>query len=156
MRIKRIFKFLISIILPLGVGFASSFATMSSVSTWYQEIAKPVFTPPDWLFAPAWTALYVLMGLAFYNIWISESKYKSKAAFFFLIQLVLNGLWSVIFFGLQAPLAAFVELVSLLILIIITTYYSYKISKHTIWYLLPYIGWVTFAGALNLSIVLLN
>lgn len=156
MYISKFFKLIFSLLLPGAVGFISSLFTMLAVSTWYAEIAKPAFTPPDWIFAPAWTGLYVLMGFAFYEIWTNESPYKKKAVVFFIIQLVLNGLWSVIFFELQAPLYAFIELLFLLVFLLIATYYFYKIFKPTLWLLLPYILWLLYAGALNLGIIVLN
>jgi len=156
MKLSKRFKLIISILCPGAVGFLSSVATMSSMSTWYQTLSKPIFTPPDWLFAPVWTGLYVLMGFAFYEIWINKKKDKKMAISLFIIQLILNGLWSIIFFGLKMPLFAFIELIILLGLIITTTYYFRKIFKPAAWLMYPYILWVVFAGALNLGIVILN
>lgn len=157
MKLSNPFKLIVSLLLPGAVGFISSLATMSSVSGWYQTLVKPGFTPPDWLFAPVWTGLYVLMGFALYEVWIHKGHHlKKKAISFFVIQLILNGLWSVVFFGLHLPLFAFIELILLLVFLLTTTYYFYKIFKPAGWLMIPYILWTIFAGALNLWIIILN
>jgi translocator protein len=159
MKLSKTFKLIISLFLPVIIGSVSSMLSMSSTSVWYDVINKPSFTPPDWLFAPAWTGLYILMGFAFYEIWLdkkSDKPIKRKAVLLFISQLVLNGLWSIIFFGFHQPLFAFIELIILLIVVLLTTYQFYKIFKPTFWLLLPYILWLLYAGALNLGIVLLN
>jgi len=155
----------ISIAVPLMAGVIGSIFTSESVSTWYQTIEKPSFSPPNWLFGPVWTTLYVLMGISLFLIWRATSTAtfpkdrcsRRIAAFIaFGTQLILNVLWSFIFFGLRSPQLAFAEIVMLLISIVITIVTFSKISKPSAILLLPYAGWVTFASLLNLQIWLLN
>jgi translocator protein len=152
----------ISISIPLAAGAIGAIFTADSVETWYQMIEKPWFTPPDWLFGPAWTVLYILMGISLYLVWrkitIDRRKHGTRSVVFaaFGTQLGLNSLWSFLFFGLRSPQLAFAEIVILLASIIVTIIIFQKISKLASILLLPYAGWVTFASALNLWIWLLN
>jgi translocator protein len=157
-RMKPIFKLIISICIPLIIGFTSSFFTIDAIKTWYINLNKPFFTPPNWLFGPAWTTLYILMGIAFYLIWKSEINLEQKRTAFisFAIQLFLNFWWSIVFFYMQNPLAGLIEIVFMLIAIGFTIYYFSKISKSAAWLLVPYICWVSFATALNFAIWYLN
>jgi len=154
---RRLLRLLVSLVLPLAVGFTGSVFTSSSVNSWYLNISKPVFNPPSWLFGPVWTALYILMGLAFYFVW--QNGYSNKLLLPFVVyflQLLLNFLWSFLFFGLRNPLWAFVDIVLLWVLIIINIVLFFKQRKLAGVLLLPYILWVSFATALNLAIVILN
>ncbi len=156
---KRFYKLIISVILPVMVGWVSSYFTASSVKTWFVTLKKPVFNPPAWLFAPVWTTLYILMGIAFYLIWknnIAKYDLKKRAISFYFIQLLLNFFWSVIFFYARQPGWAFAEILILLLMICVTTFYFYKISKTAGWLMVPYILWVCFAAVLNYSIWQLN
>ena len=152
----------ISIAIPLSAGAIGAIFTTDSVETWYQMIEKPWFTPPNWLFGPAWTVLYVLMGISLYLVWrkttIDRSIHGTRPAVFavFGIQLGLNALWSFLFFGLRSPQLAFAEIVILLASIMVTVIIFQKISKPASILLLPYAGWVAFASALNLGVWLLN
>lgn len=152
------FKLMISILICQSAGFIGSFFTVSSVSTWYLTISKPFFNPPSWLFGPVWISLYLLMGISLYLIWNKEinNKQSKIAVKVFGLQLVLNSLWSIIFFGLRNPLFAFIEIILLWITIIFTIKYFYKISKKASYLLIPYILWVSFAAILNFSIYYLN
>ncbi len=133
-------------------------ATASSVSSWYTTLNKPFFTPPNWLFGPVWTVLYVMMGWAagliwsrgFHHLWVKSALYA------FGIQLLLNGTWSIVFFGLRSPVWAFVIIVLLAIMIVVTIRQFRVVNKTAAWLLAPYLAWVVFASALNLAIVLLN
>lgn len=154
---RRLLRLLVSLVLPLAAGFAGSFFTSVSLSSWYLNINKPVFTPPSWLFGPAWTALFILMGLAFYFVW--EDGYSKRLLLPFVVyfgQLFLNILWSAFFFGLRNPLLAFVDIVLLWGLIIINIVLFFRLRKIAGVLLLPYILWVSFAAVLNLAIVILN
>lgn len=156
---KRFYKLIISVILPVMVGWVSSYFTASSVKTWFVTLKKPVFNPPAWLFAPVWTTLYILMGVAFYLIWknnIAKYDLKKKAIVFYFVQLLFNFFWSVIFFYARQPGWAFAEILILLLMICVTTFYFYKISKTAGWLMVPYILWVCFAAVLNYSIWQLN
>lgn len=149
-------KLIASITLPLVIGFLGSAFTISEVTTWYTTLNKPFFSPPNFVFAPVWTTLYVLMGVSLYLLWTSKKKGKDKAIKFFLIQLALNLFWSIIFFGLHNPQVAFVEIIALWIFIFLTIRQSYSVSKISAYLLYPYIAWVSFALVLNLFITILN
>jgi tryptophan-rich sensory protein len=152
------FKLIVSIIACQAAGLIGSIFTTSSVREWYPELTKPGFTPPGWLFAPVWTTLYLLMGIALYLVWSKglKSRLSKQAVTVFVIQLVLNSLWSILFFGLKSPAYAFLEIILLWLAIIMSIFYFYRISRTAAYLLIPYILWVSFAGVLNLFIVLLN
>jgi benzodiazapine receptor len=163
---KDILRLGVSIAIPLVAGVIGSIFTSESVSTWYQTIEKPSFSPPDWLFGPVWTTLYVMMGISLFLIWrattstttFTKGRHSRKISAFiaFGSQLILNVLWSFIFFGLRSPQLAFAEIVILLISIVVTIVIFSKISKLAAVLMIPYAGWVTFASLLNLQIWLLN
>ena len=157
-KLKDIFKLLISIFVCQCAGLIGSLVTMTAIPTWYAALQKPPFTPPNWLFAPAWITLYLLMGISAFIIWRRglESRRIKVALLVFLIQLDLNALWSVTFFGLQSPLYGVIVIVGLWITILFTILRFFKISTPAGALLLPYILWVSFATALNVSIWMLN
>jgi tryptophan-rich sensory protein len=152
----RLPQLLLSIGICLGAGFIGSFFTYSAIPDWYAGLNKPPFNPPNWVFGPVWTLLYILMGISFYTIWISKSKFKKKGIKIFLIQLILNTSWSIAFFGFKNPELALINIIVLWIAIFLTIKSFLKISKVAAYLLIPYLLWVSFAGILNLSIVLLN
>ena len=154
----KYWKLVISILIPLIASAIGSFFTSTSVSTWYIGLNKPVFNPPNWIFGPVWTTLYILMGISLYLVWNKGIKTKkAKAAVtIFSIQLALNILWSVIFFGLKSPLFAFIEIIFLWSAILMTIIYFYRISKPASYLLIPYILWVSFAAVLNFYLFILN
>jgi tryptophan-rich sensory protein len=164
MRQNNFFKFAVAIVVSQLAGIIGSVFTISSISSWYAGIEKSALNPPSWVFGPVWTLLFLLMGIAAYLVWISpvdpgdeeKRKNKRKALGIFGIQLVLNAIWSVIFFGLQSPGAAFVELISLWFAIVATIIAFSKISRPAAWLLVPYVLWVSFAGYLNYSVWVLN
>jgi tryptophan-rich sensory protein len=151
-------KLIISIIIPLAIGALSSYFTIPGVNSWYQTINKPSWNPPNWIFAPVWTTLYVLMGIALYLVWKSgnASAAKTIAVSFFIIQLGLNFFWSVIFFYQQQAGWALAEIILLWLFILFTTLSFANINKTAPWLLVPYITWVTFAMILNYTIWQLN
>ncbi len=148
---------IISVLVPLGLGWLAGMLSGDSMST-YQELIKPALSPPGWLFGVVWPILYVLMGVASYLIFTSRAPEheKSKTLKLYAVQLVVNFLWSFIFFNLELYLLAFIWLLLLWVLIVLTIINMYPISKTAAYLMLPYLLWVTFAGYLNLSIVLLN
>ena len=148
-------KLVISISFTLGVGFLGSLATTPAIDSWYKTLEKPFFNPPNWIFAPVWTLLYVLMAIAFYLIWISGKKIK-KPAILYVIQLFLNLFWSILFFGLKIPSVALLEIIILWIFIVLTAQSFYKINRLASYLLIPYLAWVSFAALLNYFLVLLN
>lgn len=154
---NNFFKLVISITISELAGVIGSFFTFDSISTWYAYINKPNFSPPNWVFGPVWTTLFALMGIALFLVWKNDNTtYKKKAVSIFFVQLVLNTLWSIIFFGLHSPFGAFIEIILLWIAILFTIIYFAKISKTAGILLLPYIIWVSFAGVLNFFIWQLN
>ncbi len=155
---KSIVRLVISIALPLAVGGVASFFTASSVQSWFVTLNKPSFNPPSWLFAPVWTTLYILMGIAFFLVWESKANelIKKRAMKVYFMQLFFNFTWSFVFFYAQQPGWAVVNIVLLWLLISITIFWFSRISKIAAWFMLPYILWVTFATALNYAIWRLN
>lgn len=153
-----VLKFIFSIGFCFSVAFLGSVLTLPSIPTWYAALNKPIFSPPNWIFGPVWTILYFLMGISLYIIWNKnlKSKKKDQAIKTFIFQLVLNLLWSLVFFGLHQSLLAFITVITLWISIFMTIKYFYKISRFAAYLLIPYILWVSFAAVLNLFIVLLN
>lgn len=158
MKLEGVHKLVISIVVSLCAGGIGSLFTFSKIPTWYAALQKPAFTPPDWLFAPAWTVLYVLMGIAAFYVWrVGSDKREVRVALVtFLIQLIFNALWSVVFFGMENLFFGAVMIVALWIIILFTIIRFYKISQTAAWLLIPYILWVTFASALNIAVWLLN
>lgn len=155
---QKILKIVLLVVICAGVGYLSGMVTRESITTWYPTLVKPVFNPPNWIFAPVWTSLYIMMGIAAGLVWTSGSDEKivKKALGFFAIQLGLNALWSYLFFGLHNPLLALIEIV-LLWLMIYETYSQFKrINKIAGYLLIPYLAWVSFATILNASIWWLN
>jgi len=156
--VKDWWKLIVAVIMCLMVGYIGSLATYPAIPTWFATLNKPIFSPPNWLFAPVWTALYILMGISLYLVWVKGTKIKrnKEAINLFLIQLGLNFLWSFIFFGFRNPSLAFLEIIALWILLLMTILRFWKISKIAAYLLMPYIAWISFASILNLAIVLLN
>jgi len=148
-------ELIVSIAISLGVGALSGYLTKDSMSL-YQELVKPPLTPPGWIFPVVWTILFVLMGISAYLIYVSDSKDKNQALQIYAIQLMLNFIWSLAFFNMQAYLLAFVILILLWISIIAMIKSFYEINPLAGKLQVPYLLWVTFAGYLNLAIYLLN
>jgi tryptophan-rich sensory protein len=151
-------KLAVSIGVCLLAGVIGGLFTSSSIPTWYAALNKPAFNPPNWIFGPVWTLLYILMGVSLFLVWQKGLKNKKAktAVTIFGIQLALNTLWSILFFGLKSPILGLGEIVVLWAFILLSIIKFSKISKTAAWLLLPYILWVSFAAVLNLSIFLLN
>lgn len=147
-----------SIILCNLAGIIGSVFTIPAIPGWYANLVKPFFTPPNWIFAPAWTILYILMGISLYLILRDGKKAKNYklALGLFGSQLILNALWSIIFFGFNFLIVSSVEILTLWIFILLTILEFRKISKTAAYLLIPYICWVSFAAVLNISILVLN
>ena len=181
MKYNNLLKLFSSIIICELVGVVGSFFTISQIPLWYGSLNKPFFNPPSWIFGPVWTLLFVLMGISLYLVWLkkweaknsistrkekawnslsqkfySGSWRKTNIIIIFVFQLVLNVLWSVIFFGWHSPALAFFELLMLWFAIVFTIINFYRVSKTSAWIMLPYLMWVSFAGILNLAIFILN
>ena len=158
MKPNETLKVVVSLAVPLLAGLAGSLATRQAIPTWYAGLAKPSFSPPNWLFGPAWTVLYILMGLAAYLVWrrgLAAAGVKPALAVF-LVQLALNLAWSFLFFGLRSPLAGLVEIAVLWCAIAISIVLFFRVSTAAGILMLPYIGWVSFASVLNAAIWSLN
>ncbi len=151
----KLFLFILICQLAGGVG---SLFTRGALQDWYPSLVKPSFNPPAWIFAPVWTFLYALMGVAAFQVHQKgfSSPAVKTALLIFAIQLLLNSLWSVIFFGLRAPLGALVELGFLWIFVSLTIYAFFRISSLAGWLLVPYLFWISFAFVLNYALVVLN
>lgn len=147
---------LISLAIPQLVGLVSTYYTITAIPTWYATLNKAPFNPPNFVFGPAWTILYLLMGISVYLVLIKNTKKDSPAIRAYSLQLFLNFMWTFIFFGLKDPLFAFVEMIIFWLSIVMTTKYFYKISKQAAYLLVPYLLWVSFASLLNLFVVFLN
>ena len=151
------FKLVFSLIICQLAGVIGSIFTTPAIPKWYASLEKPSFAPPNWLFAPVWILLFFLMGISLYLIWQAYPKKEAKTALlFFSIQLGLNILWSMIFFGLKSPMIAFFEIILLGLAILLTMAKSIKVSKVAGYLLLPYILWVNFAAVLNFLLWQLN
>lgn len=139
-------------------GVIGSIFTTPAIPTWYANINKPSFRPPNWVFAPVWTILFLLMGIALFLILRKGLKNKNVkiAFFFFIFHLVLNTLWSILFFGLESPFAAFIEIIFLWASILVSIILFLPISRIAGYLLIPYLLWVSFASILNFSIWRLN
>lgn len=156
---NKFLKIIITVAACLAIGYTSGMVTRSSITTWYPTLIKPSFNPPNWIFAPVWTTLYAMMGVAAGLVWHeikSNEEVVKKALIFFLIQLGLNALWSYLFFGLHNPMLAGLEIIVLWLMIYETYVQFSKINKLAGYLFIPYLAWVSFAAVLNGSIWWLN
>ncbi|MCX8015552.1 MAG: tryptophan-rich sensory protein [candidate division WOR-3 bacterium] len=155
---KDILKLLCSIIICQLAGVLGSLFTRPNIPNWYLTLKKPSIAPPNWVFAPVWTTLFLLMAIALYLVWRQGwgNEVVRKAMIIFFVQLVINVLWSAAFFGLRQPLAGFLVIIVLWFFIILTIVYFYNLSKTAGLLLVPYLLWVSFATVLNFMIFKLN
>jgi len=158
MKISNPLKLILTIIISELAGIIGSVFTTPSIDGWYAGIVKPALNPPAWVFAPVWTTLFALMGIAAFLVWKRglDRRDVKIALCIFIGQLVLNTLWSIIFFGLHSPGGGLIEIIFLWFAILATVIAFAKISKPAAWLLLPYILWVSFAAYLNYVIWALN
>lgn len=158
---KKIVTIVVAILIPLIVGGISAALTSNAMST-FGELNQPPLSPPGWLFPIAWTILYVLMGISSYLIFTNDCTDASKrmarksALIFYVIQLIFNFCWSLLFFGAELRYIAFVWLIVMWVLIVITMIQTGKVNKVAMYLLIPYICWTTFAGYLNVMVAVLN
>jgi tryptophan-rich sensory protein len=155
---RKIIRLVAAIVVCQLGGIVGSVFTVSAIPGWYAGLNKPFFNPPAWLFEPAWLTLYTLMGIALFLVWEKGFKEKEnrQALQVFGLQLVFNAAWSIIFFGLHAVFIAFIEIIVLWVLILVTIIKFNKVSRKAALLLVPYIAWVSFAAVLNLFIWMLN
>lgn len=150
-------KLLVSLFLPLVIGGISGVLTAGAVTGWYTTLIQPSFNPPNWVFGPVWTLLYVLMGVSHYRIWTSAKTSDRTAAFrLFWLQLGFNFFWSLIFFGAGQITLALVEILLLWICIALMIRRFYSIDRIAAWINVPYLMWVSFATVLNAAYAWLN
>lgn len=155
---SNVLKFIVSLILPLAVGWIGSGFTMDSINDgWYASLVKPSFNPPNEIIAPVWTVLYILMGISLYMVWKDiPGKKRENALGIFSLQLLLNFLWSLFFFYFKDIEIALVDIVALWISIVVMIWMFYRVRPLAAWLNIPYLLWVTFAMVLNISYCLLN
>lgn len=156
-RNQNILAIIASVLLAQLAGAIGSFFTFSAIPTWYSYLDKPSFSPPNWIFGPVWTLLYTLMGVAAWLIWRQrKSTGTQQALWLYVSHLVVNSLWSIIFFGWQRPDIAFMVIIILWTMIASMMILFARISRSAAWLLLPYLAWVSFATVLNYAIWQLN
>lgn len=146
---------LLFMLATLAVGALGSVFTTPEIPTWYAGLNHPSFTPPDWVFAPVWTTLYVLMAIAAFRVWKSRGL-NSREMIAYGVQLALNLGWSVVFFGLHQIAAALVEIAVLWVAILTTIVFFGRVDRVAGILLIPYLGWTSFAAALNWAFWALN
>lgn len=158
MKISKIVPLIVCIAITELAGVLGSVSMGSSLTTWYVDIVKSPLNPPNWVFGPVWTTLFLLMGIALYVVWMerSDMRRRRRAVTIFSVQLVLNIMWSMLFFGLQNPVAAFIEIIALWCAILATIVSFYKVKHLAAWLLIPYILWVSFASYLNFYVAAFN
>lgn len=155
---NKVTKLVISLAVPQIVGLSSAVLSPIDSDGWYSNIVKPALNPPGWVFGPVWTLLYILMGVSLYIVWnqVSDTKARKWGIFFWSVQMGLNGLWSILFFTMQRPDLALVDIALLWVSIVVTIKIFYRVSRASAWLLVPYLLWVSFASYLSYSIWVLN
>ena len=145
----------VSLFIALGTGGLSALLTQGAMER-YRELEQPPLSPPGWVFPVVWSALFVLMGVAAYLVWMRDSTGRNGALFFYGLQLIFNFVWPLLFFNARAYLASLIWLLLLWVLILITTARFFQETKAAGWLMIPYLLWVAFAGYLNAGVWLLN
>lgn len=157
MKANQIGKLIASLLLPLGVGGIAGMYTSEAVPGWYASLNQPSFNPPNWVFGPVWTTLYIIMGISLFLIWkLPAGKERNQAILVFILQLFLNFCWSFFFFYFKMIGVALVDIIALWILIVVMLVSFYKIKPLAAYINIPYLLWVTFATVLNTSYFFLN
>jgi len=156
MKIKKPWHLAASILICELAGIIGSVFTFSAIPTWYATLAKPMFSPPNWVFGPVWTILYALMGVAAYMVWEKGGKHEPRAMKAFGLQLFLNAIWTPVFFGLKDLFAAFVIIALMWAAIVVTMVLFWRVDRKASLLLSPYLAWVTFAAILNYGLAMMN
>lgn len=156
---KQVIKFIVALVVCFGISaFGALFTTRESLTGWYDQLNKPFFHPPDYIFGPVWTILYLLMAISAFIVWdkgLGKPGVK-KALFYFIIQLALNALWTPLFFGYHLICMAVFEILLLIAAVVKTIIDFNKISRYAAWLLAPYFIWICFAAILNVAICYMN
>jgi tryptophan-rich sensory protein len=155
---NKIFLLVGSIFISILPGIIGSFFTINSIENWYADLNKPFFNPPNWIFSPVWTTLYLMIGISLYLILVNREKIKNTKLVFilFTLNLLLNASWSIVFFELKMISLALLNIISLCVVVFFCILEFYKINKNAAFLLLPYLFWIIFASFLNLAILILN
>jgi benzodiazapine receptor len=157
MKASQTGKLITSLILPIGIGGIAGMFTTDAIPGWYATLNQPTFNPPNWVFGPVWTTLYIIMGISLFMIWRLEAGNKrNQAILIFMVQLLLNFCWSFFFFYFNMIGVALLDIFVLWITIIIMLVHFYKIKPLAAYINIPYLLWVTFATALNIAYFFLN
>ncbi|NWJ51276.1 MAG: tryptophan-rich sensory protein [Bacteroidetes bacterium] len=157
MKANQIGKLIASLLLPLAIGGIAGMFTTKAIPGWYATLNQPSFNPPNWVFAPVWTTLYIIMGISLFMIWrLDKSKERNQAIVIFMVQLLFNFCWSFFFFYFKMIGVALVDIIVLWITIIFMLVRFYKIKPLAAYINIPYLLWVTFATALNMAYFFLN
>ena len=156
MRLGSFLSLVFFVSISLAAGFLGSFATMDSINGWYATQVRPSWTPPNWVFAPVWTTLYVLMGVAAYLVSCSKKVGKYLALWLFLAHLLVNTFWSIAFFGMHEVLLATIVILVLLGLIVALMKLYWSHSKLATYLMIPYLLWVSYATTLTIGFLVLN
>jgi len=157
MKANQAVKLLASLLLPPGVGAIAGLFTAIAIPGWYATLNQPSFNPPNWIFGPVWTTLYIVMGISLFLIWkLPASKQRNQAILLFMVQLALNFCWSFFFFYFKMIGVALIDILALWIMIVIMLTRFYKLKPLAAYINIPYLLWVTFATVLNVAYFFLN
>ncbi len=157
MKISKFGKLVVSIILPLAIGGVAGIFTAKAIPGWFVTLNRPSFAPPNWLFGPVWTTLYLLMGISLFMIWaLNTGNERNKAIFVFILQLLLNFAWSFLFFYFNRIGLALIDIIVLWMSIVVMLLQFYKLKPWAAYINIPYLFWVAFATALNAAYYVLN
>jgi len=155
--LKRVGQLILCVAISFVAGGLGSIATTANIPTWYAGLDKPPLLPPNEVFGPVWSVLYLMIGIALFLVWVAATERSKKWAYgAFFLQLVLNTLWSFAFFGLHLPWLGVVVIVALIGAIVWTIYEFMKVSRLAIWLFVPYLAWVLFATYLTVGVAVLN
>jgi tryptophan-rich sensory protein len=153
---KNNIKLLLSLLICHSAGVIGSMFFKADTFSWYAQLKKPLYTPPDWIFGPVWFVLYTFMGVSLYLIWCDDRKEKKTAIIMFGIHLIFNAAWSILFFGQHEIFGALMDVILICLMILLLIFMFYRFNKWAAYLLIPYWFWVSFAGILNFSIWTLN
>ena len=158
LKVRSVPKLVAAVLFCFVLGSLGSFVTVTGSGSWFAQLVKPSFQPPNWLFGPMWTTLFILMGIALYLVWelVTDKPEVRFALTIFGVQFALNIIWSFLFFGLQSPLLGLLDIIILWWMILATIVIFYRVRKGAAYFLIPYIAWVSIATVLNATIYLLN
>ena len=157
MKIPKTVKLLVSIILPLSIGAVAGIFTTKAIPGWFATLNNPSFAPPNWLFGPVWTTLYLVMGISLFQIWILDAgNERNKAIFVFMLQLLFNFTWSFLFFYFNKIGLALIDIIVLWMSIVLMLLQFYRLKPMAAYINIPYLLWVSFAMVLNSAYYILN